>query len=433
MPSIRTNGIYYVRRHVPGWGWMEMSLGTRDAQVAAAVEQSILEVARLGRKDLVDAVADRRIAPLEFHTVKSYQGIDGLVRRLEELEREEQERQREEDDPFLDDLIHQFQENPPEHRRGGAIREKTLEGYVQHLNGIHDWAKRKLKRRPRLSDLDEKFLLRYRTDYVSKMATKGDPIDAGKKTATANRYISSLSKLLGTQVKEGRITSNPASKVRLSSARENPTRQDTYTYFETDEVRLLRKAAREVDLVRRDMGRIIPDALWIDTMLATGATTYNEGGELCLKDLKMKHVVEGMVEIRVGGTKSEHRPRDVWIPHSLAVRLADHSQKWRLGRGKPFFPFSKKAALFYWKRIVEHLVAQGHDHFEETSPYDMRHTFAVHAIRGNPEEGMPGVDIGELSKLLGHSSITTTMMYAKHAGRHTPEILARNAKVLGLL
>lgn len=44
---------------------------------------------------------------------------------------------------------------------------------------------------------------------------------------------------------------------------------------------------------------------------------------------------------------------------------------------------------------------------ERITPHSLRHTYAVHALKN-------GVELHELSRLLGHASITTTMIYIDH-------------------
>ena len=65
-----------------------------------------------------------------------------------------------------------------------------------------------------------------------------------------------------------------------------------------------------------------------------------------------------------------------------------------------------------------------HARIHDVTPYALRHTFAVMALRN-------GADIYQLKRLMGHANITTTEIYLKHAAPPR-KALARMARHLGL-
>src|SRR5690606_39777827 len=97
-------------------------------------------------------------------------------------------------------------------------------------------------------------------------------------------------------------------------------------------------------------------------------------------------------------------------PASLACDLVNRAKELGVGDDGLLFPFSHDQYLAAWKgvlKLIERHKPEGWQRLIKHRPYDMRHTFAVIAIRS-------GVDILQLQQLMGHSSIETTRMYARH-------------------
>lgn len=70
------------------------------------------------------------------------------------------------------------------------------------------------------------------------------------------------------------------------------------------------------------------------------------------------------------------------------------------------FPYSKRAYTRLWERLRDDIGIKG-----RLTPHSMRHSFATRKL----EKGMPLYDV---SKLLGHTTVTTTEMYAHVTKEH---------------
>src|SRR5258708_35083782 len=81
------------------------------------------------------------------------------------------------------------------------------------------------------------------------------------------------------------------------------------------------------------------------------------------------------------------------------------------------FPYSRQAMFNTVRHAGEraHLVARGG---RNVSPHILRHSFAMNCIN-------QGVPINVVKELLGHSSITNTMVYLKTAPPEAREFLAK--------
>jgi len=134
-----------------------------------------------------------------------------------------------------------------------------------------------------------------------------------------------------------------------------------------------------------------------------------------------------MIPCYIHGTKTAHRPREVPIPADLARELVARANELGIGDDGLLFPFSHDQYLAVWKgimKLVEKAQPDGWERLIRHAPYDLRHTFAVNALHN-------GVDLLQLQRLLGHSSIETTRMYARHA-RPPRRALKRMADRLGI-
>lgn len=108
------------------------------------------------------------------------------------------------------------------------------------------------------------------------------------------------------------------------------------------------------------------------------------------------------VKKKKGFVPKSGKERNVPIPKSLKCILSEYAEK----RGSLFIARKKRRTKFQhsFRRIVENA---GLEAFGENrvTPHTMRHTYASHLV-------MNGVPLYTVSKLLGHSSVTVTEIYA---------------------
>jgi integrase/recombinase XerC len=193
------------------------------------------------------------------------------------------------------------------------------------------------------------------------------------------------------------------------------------------------RVARWKESPMEDHTRAYPGPLIFDFLVATGATSYNEGCAVRVADVKIDES-PGSPTVRVWlpGTKTFARPRSVWISRALAERLLAFARAHGRGHLQPIFPFGKNQVFHVWKGVKELLMKEGHTWIEPVRVYDLRHTYAVNMIVGDLERGIPGVDIVTLQNLMGHKRIETTMIYARHKGDHAKEGCMVLHQVMGL-
>jgi integrase/recombinase XerD len=158
------------------------------------------------------------------------------------------------------------------------------------------------------------------------------------------------------------------------------------------------------------------------TLLDTGVRL----GELIRLDLVDLQLRELTIRVRSGkGDKERH----VFMGRSLSRAL----RTWIEARGA----FSQDGPLFMtrWgerldgrnvQRILSRLAVKAGLEGAKVSPHRLRHTFATHYI-------MNGGDPFSLQRILGHSDITTTMIYVNIAGGGLREAHAKASPVDRLL
>ena len=440
------DGTYRIRRRTPGYrsGVLVLRLGVRDRKVAARWEQLALDAYQEAQYGILDALVRREIWFPEALKLRDQGGWAAIKAKLEEKQAAPGIAERD-----AEALLGQFVEINP---RG--VREKTLRTTEAHARAFIEW----LKERHDVESVDvaqlfnadnlrafRKHLIdsrhaaevrrleeewRRMDDAAPPPAEREQIREAlrGAKGATANRYVNSIGAFSSWLVEKGVLQKNPAVGVRQTTRKENPHRERTYRYFEAGHLRTFLEFSRLYDQLHpAPPGKPRPDTLFWRYLVGTGATTQNEGTRFRLRHLDFAREQNGTIPCYIHGTKSEHRQRWVPIPIELANDLVARGREFGADLDSPLFPFSHDEYLSVWRgvmRLIAKAKPEGWKEIVTHSPYDLRHTYAVHAVEA-------GISLPQLQKLMGHSSLNTTMMYARSA---TPvEVAIREAaKKLGI-
>lgn len=205
---------------------------------------------------------------------------------------------------------------------------------------------------------------------------------------TANRFIEVLKAMLNYSVKEGHLPENPAKHISKLKQPQNPPR-----FLIQDKIEKLLKASQKTKLY-----------LAIVTGLYTGA--------------------------RLGELRSLEWTDFDWDKKILTIRNKDGFQtknkKFRIiplhpeliKRLKPFVGKPGKCFNGYVNpyKALKKILNKAELREKGIGFHTLRHTFASHLV-------MQGVDLATVSKLLGHSDISTTMIYAHLSDEHIKQAI----------
>lgn len=428
MATRENTGTYRIRRRTPGYGrgYINIRIATRDKRTAEKWEGLLLDAYHEGQFDILDALIERTISFPEALRLRASGGWVAVRDAILAKHSERTARQYN-----AEALLREFIATNPRN-----VRPKTLRTIATHVGCFIDWIKHKHRvievdvRRTFTRDNVREFRdylinTRYR-DRISKLESewnmKNAPVSEterqhirerilGAIRATANRYVNSVGAVSSWLVSRGLLANSPAVGVRLSTRAENPYREQTYRYFTPAMLRVFLEYSRRYDQLHpTSPGVPKPDTLFWRFLLATGATTRNEGARFCIRHLAMDRVQSGMVPVYIHGTKTSHRPREVYIPIGLAKELVERANQLNIGDDSPLFPFSHYDYMKVWRGVMRMIKEERPPEWRRIIthvPYDLRHTYAVNVLRA-------GADLEQLRRLMGHSSITTTQMYAKH-------------------
>ncbi len=192
------------------------------------------------------------------------------------------------------------------------------------------------------------------------------------KPATRNRHLATIRHLYNKAVEWGICPANPAAHIRTFRTQKKPIRW----------------------LTDAEISRIIsaaPNEFWQD-LLVTALETGLRGGEICRLAPADIDLAGGLITIH--GTKN-YQVRHVPISHRLLPVL----QRRLATGGERLFPINLDYLVHQVKEISK---AAG---LPDVTAHVFRHTYASRLISG-------GLDLRTVQGLLGHQSITTTMIYA---------------------
>lgn len=131
------------------------------------------------------------------------------------------------------------------------------------------------------------------------------------------------------------------------------------------------------------------------------------------------------VTVRGKGQGKEHKVRPVWVDRKSLQKVLqfmgyNHEQSIgskQLGRKRTIITLSKRSIQYAWKRTAKKI---GLKHWQQLTPHDGRHSYAIDFLIRRKKEGMPALVL--LKNQLGHSNINTTMIYLDIAGTEARDI-----------
>ncbi|RGP82453.1 integrase [Vibrio cholerae] len=243
----------------------------------------------------------------------------------------------------------------------------------KHLRSYHGRAELTFE------ELDKKFLEGFRKYLLEEPLTKSKSKLAKN---TASSYFNKVRAALNEAYREGIIRDNPVQRVKSVKA-ENTQR----TYLTLDEVRAMTKAECRYDVLKRAFLFSCTTGLrWSDIQKLTWKEIeeFQDGHyRIIFKQTKLLNAGNSLVYLD--------------LPDS-AVKLmgARQDKAERVFKGLKYSSYTN-VALLHWAMLAG---VQKHVTFHVG-----RHTFAVAQLNR-------GVDIYSLSRLLGHSELRTTEIYA---------------------
>ena len=294
-----------------------------------------------------------------------------------------------------------LREAVPKYIEYARLRKKTttMAGQEPRLRIIakQPWAQRPL-REIRTRDISR---------FAAQLAEKG-PRGKACSGATINRYLAGLSAIYRWAIAQGYAATNPVKGVDRFSEKG----RGREVYLEAGEVRALLDAASEA----------------FRPLLAFAVSTGCRRGEILQLRWRDVHWRRAEATIRPENSKTgEGRP--VPLPEELVALLralrASQAAR-RIDGDDPVFQLPDGAA-WTWAAVRREF-ARAVDRCESLPPWkatrlrfhDLRHTYASLAIQN-------GAPLHTVSRILGHSSLQTTMRYA----HWSPDDRRRVAHVVG--
>lgn len=187
-------------------------------------------------------------------------------------------------------------------------------------------------------------------------------------------------------VDEGYVEKNPARRIRPIRG-EKKERQ----YLTDAELERVRDACND-----------LTEAAIIEFLYSTGCRV----GELVI--LKKSDVNFSTHEVKLYGKGNKHRTSYMnakceYVLRKYLLTRDDDGEYLFVGRRSPHKPYTNRGI----ERMVEQIGVRAQLPYRLV-PHIMRHTTATHALQR-------GMDVAEIQRLLGHSKLDTTMIYAKIA------------------
>ena len=275
------------------------------------------------------------------------------------------------------DVLEQYQQYLITVRKAS---ENTVNSYMRDLRQLGEYLRRNSI--PDFSDVTGELLL----SYLDEMRT------AGKSAATISRNIATWKNFYQYLVEIQECSMNPAAKIPSEKAEHRLPE-----ILSNKEVELLLQQPQLSDL------KGFRDKAMLELMYATGIRVSELIG-LNLADISF---ISGSIRCF---SKNNERYIPIY-PYAMTI-LRDYVDQIR----PQMMTSSEREALFvnmsgermsrqgFWK-IVK-FYQQKANIKKDITPHTLRHSFAMHLLEN-------GADLQAVQKMLGHSDISTTMMYTK--------------------
>lgn len=236
--------------------------------------------------------------------------------------------------------------------------------------------------------------------------------ERGRKASTVNRHVNAVGAVSQWLLEKNRVDHDPAKGVRIPLKREVAHRKERQRGIPVAVVAQLLDHARSFDEANPPAkpGER-PDALWWEWLYRSGATTYTEGVRLRPVDIKMAEESQNTVPVWLHGSKQDARKRHVYPPTEFCEQLMKRAEAmgYKRDSARAIFNFTEDTGRWWWDRLLRFIEERDPSlakQLEGATPYDLRHSFAILHLDG-------GVNIYDVMKLMGHSSIETTAIYLR--------------------
>jgi len=220
--------------------------------------------------------------------------------------------------------------------------------------------------------------------------------DRGYRPATVNRKLYALRAYFGWSLESGFVQMNPASGARIVKEMRNGPR-----WLDRREQRnLVRELEIAVQVARTDAAlvRAVRDRAALLLMLHTGIRVA-ELSNAKLVDVKI-NCRSGSITVVGKGGKWRTVPLNLTARKALSVWLGLRRKEDRLFQSQKMGRWTPKAI---WERVKLYGYRAG---IERISPHSLRHTCAKNLVDA-------GVSLDQVARILGHESLSTTMIYTQ--------------------
>jgi site-specific recombinase XerD len=258
-----------------------------------------------------------------------------------------------------------------------SLADATRRSYRFDLEPFADWLE---ARKLGLDDVDVRVL----SEYVTELG-RGRPRPA---PATIARKVSAVRSLLRFALGPGRVPDAPLTPRRPRRLPAAPRAEEVYT---------------ELDVLDGAEPLVLRNRALVELVYSTGLRS-REAVDLDLADVDFE---QELVRVRGKGGKERVVPLGEEAAHRLARYLREARPALVRGAQNALFVSVRGARLdtSTLRRIAP-------------NPHRLRHAFATHLVEG-------GADLRTVQELLGHSSLSTTQIYAHVDGRRLRRVYDR--------
>lgn len=218
-------------------------------------------------------------------------------------------------------------------------------------------------------------------------------MDAGMKSKSINRKISSLKTYYKFLQREGLISQSPMQKI---ISPKTPKRLPQFV-----EQSQMENLLDEVDF--EDSFEGYRDRLIIEVFYATGIRVSE------LVGLKSENVDTSRMFIKVLGKRNKERI--IPISTELAIKIEDYIRfKEELFGVTDYFFVRENGEAMYTKKVYRMVNSEltKVTSIQKKSPHVLRHTFATHMLNN-------GAELNAIKEILGHSSLAATQVYTHNS------------------